>query len=296
MTKRTFSALALLASLTLPALTSADHTELSSTSAEPLRLISVGANVTELLFALQADDNVVAIDSTSRHYDPQGSFPQVGYHRQLSSEGLLALTPSHLIGSDEMGPDTTLHQLKASGVEVVQLAKGDEQAQLFARIDQLASLTQRQPQAEQLKQQLARQITELAQQRDSLHSQPAVLFLMLSEGRSPNVAGSNTPVDTIIALAGGHNPARQHFSSYKALSIEAIVEQQPQYLLVAERTVNSYGGVEQILAKHPLLAATPAGARGQIISVPSHALIGDVGPASLALASALSQRFHKDAY
>lgn len=73
----------------------------SNTDSKTERIISAGSAVTEIIEALGAQDQLVAIDVTSEQ--PKGrALPVVGYHRQLSTEGLMALQPSLLIGSDEM--------------------------------------------------------------------------------------------------------------------------------------------------------------------------------------------------
>ena len=54
------------------------------------RIVSIGGAVTEILYALGLDKNIVAIDTTSL-YPPQAlqEKPNVGYMRQLSPEGVL---------------------------------------------------------------------------------------------------------------------------------------------------------------------------------------------------------------
>ncbi|MDG4870911.1 hemin ABC transporter substrate-binding protein, partial [Guyparkeria sp. 1SP6A2] len=51
------------------------------------RVISAGSSVTELIFALGGQDQLIAVDVTSNEPRTR-ELPQVGYHRQLSAEGL----------------------------------------------------------------------------------------------------------------------------------------------------------------------------------------------------------------
>ncbi|MGC9403564.1 heme/hemin ABC transporter substrate-binding protein [Vibrio genomosp. F10] len=253
------------------------------------RIVSAGANITELFFALNAEDYLVAADSTSKSYLQGTGIAQVGYHRQLSAEGLMALNPTHLIGSPEMGPETTLKLITASNVEVLTLSSENSLSALNQRIDTIAEITGKQQQAEQLKRSVLSDIEFLSQ--GSLSTPPNVIFLMLSKDRPATAAGTNTPVDTIISLSGAKNPASDMIESYKPLSYEAIIALQPDYILVSERTIESFGGQDNIIKKLPLLAATPAGKNQQIISVPSSALIGGFGLQSIELAKKLNQHF-----
>ncbi|GAL17463.1 periplasmic hemin-binding protein [Vibrio maritimus] len=74
--------------------------------------------MTEIIYALQASDQLVAADFTSRSLIKTSDVAQVGIHVQLSSEGLMAQNPTHLIGTSEMGPKTTLDTLSRAGINV----------------------------------------------------------------------------------------------------------------------------------------------------------------------------------
>ncbi|WP_194437881.1 heme/hemin ABC transporter substrate-binding protein [Vibrio fluminensis] len=253
------------------------------------RIISAGSSITELLVALGAKDQLVAIDLTSKHFNTEGDLPVVGYHRRLSPEGLMALSPTHLIGSHEMGPETTLSLLKSGGVSVETVAAGDTEQDLFSRIDAIAKITGTQTKAEELKSDLKTKLDSMAK-RD-IDRAPKVVFALLSKGRPATIAGNKTTIDVIIDLAGGFNPAKTELDSYKPLSQEAIVEMQPEYILVSHRDWNKLGGKKGIMQEYPLLVATPAAANNHIIPVNGSAIVGGLGIESLELADDLYQTF-----
>ncbi|HCG7307530.1 TPA: ABC transporter substrate-binding protein [Vibrio parahaemolyticus] len=251
------------------------------------RVVSAGSAVTELLLALDAKDSLVAVDVTSSL--PQGmELPDVGYHRRLSAEGLLALSPTKLIGSDEMGPTTTLNQLKSAGVDVEIVNTEANVDGLLHRIDQIATIMNSESQAANLKQEVKTQVESLQANQPAPSAKKKVLFLLIHEGRPANVAGLNTTPDAIIALAGGDNPAAKKLTSYKPLSTEAMVEMQPDVILVSGRSYETMGGADAILNAMPLLAATPAGQTKNIITIDGHALVGGLGLKSLSEAKRLN--------
>ncbi|NOH52041.1 hemin ABC transporter substrate-binding protein [Vibrio coralliilyticus] len=252
------------------------------------RIISAGSAVTELILALEQQNQLVAVDVTSEL--PQDlELPKIGYHRRLSSEGLMALNPTRLIGSDEMGPETSLSQLKTAGVEVDIVNTLPTPEGLLERIDEIAALTDSQKNAEALKAEVNQQISSLEKNKAQTKEAKKVLFLLIHEGRPANVAGASTTPNAIIELAGGINPAASKLDSYKPLSTEAMVEMQPDVILVSGRSYEKMGGADAILAKMPLLAATPAGQSKNIITVDGHALVGGLGLKSLSEAERLSQ-------
>ncbi|MCY9825700.1 heme/hemin ABC transporter substrate-binding protein [Vibrio chagasii] len=254
---------------------------------EQPRIISAGSAVTELVLALGAEEQLVGIDVTSR-FPQSEKLPKIGYHRNLSAEGLLALEPTTLIGSDEMGPDNAISQLKSAGVDVEIVNTEANVEGLLKRIDQIAKITHTEDHSQQVKAYVNQKIAALKANQVPSNQAKKVLFLLLHEGRPANVAGGETSPNAIIELAGGINPAAQSLTSYKPLSMESLVEMQPDVILVSGRSYQKMGGADAILESLPMLAATPAGMNKQIITVNGSALVGGLGLESLSEAKRLN--------
>ncbi len=265
---------------------------LSTTLSWPLqaaqeRIISAGSAVTELILALHAEQSLIAVDITSQL--PEGQqLPKIGYHRRLSAEGLLALSPTKLIGSDEMGPAPVLQQLKSTGVDIEVVNTQANVDGLKARIDQIAAILNKPQEAQQLKSLVDQQVQSLKANQPT-NQKKKVLFLLIHEGRAANVAGTDTTPDAIINLAGAINPAADKITAYKPLSSESMVEMQPDVILVSGRSFEKLGGPDAIIKMMPLLAATPAGQNKQIMTIDGAALVGGLGLKSLAEAKRLNQ-------
>ncbi|PQJ89078.1 heme/hemin ABC transporter substrate-binding protein [Aliivibrio sifiae] len=251
------------------------------------RIISAGSAVTELIYALNAQESLVAVDVTSKM--PQASkLPKIGYHRQLSAEGLLALQPTQLIGSNEMGPQTTLDLLAQSNIKVNVVNTKPTIKGLLERIDEIALLTHHQNNAQHIKDEVNKKVTQLNNNIPEKSKQKKVLYLLLHEGRAPYVAGRETTMDEMIQLAGGINPAQTLISSFKPLSIEAMISMQPDVVLVSNRSLAKLEGIDNIIKSIPTLASTPAGINKQIIGIDGSALVGGLGLATLDEAARLN--------
>ncbi|QJX01792.1 ABC transporter substrate-binding protein [Alcanivorax sp. IO_7] len=57
------------------------------------RLVVAGGELTEIVYALDAGDRLVAVDSTSNYPAAARQLPKLGYVRALPVEGTLALKP-----------------------------------------------------------------------------------------------------------------------------------------------------------------------------------------------------------
>ncbi|MDT3293991.1 ABC transporter substrate-binding protein [Shewanella sp. SP2S2-6] len=286
-----------LSALLSPSAFSAE-TDVESTESE-IRLVSAGTGVTELVLALDAGNELVAIDSTS--YVPEGlsHVAKLGYHRMLSAEGIIALSPTLVVGSDVMGPETTLNVLKQAHIQVVQLPATNDEPQLMSNVDTLGQLLNRPDNAIKLKQDLHQQLQSLADKKQQISdagAQPKILFMLLQEGRGARVGGKGTAADTIIALSGAQNIAE--FDGYKSMSQEGILSLQPDIILLSKRsdkpTEQTNAHIAQELMKEmPLLAHTPAGKNGHIQTLAPQALLGGLGISAISAADTLASTLLK---
>ncbi|MCM0149641.1 heme/hemin ABC transporter substrate-binding protein [Photobacterium galatheae] len=255
------------------------------------RIISAGSGITELINALGAEDQLVAVDITSKTY-VNDDIPKLGYHRQLSAESIISLAPDHLMGSEEMGPESTLSLLRQAGIQVDILNSGETIADLMQRIHQVGQLTGKTHKAEALAADVQDRVSKIEQRVANQKNRKRVLFLTIHGGRAPMVGGSKTTADTLIQLAGATNPAAQQVEAYKPLSTEAMIDMQPDVILLSTHTSQAIGGIDGLLKTMPLLAATPAGQNKAIITVDGTALIGGLNLKTLEEAERLNQKLY----
>ena len=87
--------------------------------AAPERIVALGGDVTEIVYALGAESSLVARDSTSQWPQATKALPDVGYLRQLNAEGILSVRPTLVLASDQAQPSLALKQVEQSHVRVV---------------------------------------------------------------------------------------------------------------------------------------------------------------------------------
>lgn len=248
------------------------------------RIVSIGPATTELILALGGEPSLIATDVSSPL--PKG-LPRVGYHRALAAEGILNLSPTRVVGSDEMGPVPTLDQLRRAGVKVDVLKTAPTLANLTERIDTLAALLGDKQAGTRLKAEIRAQTDKLAAQ--AKQNKPLkVAFLLLHKGQPTSIAGGDTTASALIELAGGINPVAS-LRNYKPVSAESLIEMQPDLVLVSGRDWQQYADPASVLAEVPALAATPAGKRKSIHAIDGHALQGGLSLNSLQQANQIAQ-------
>lgn len=241
------------------------------------RIVSAGASVTDLLIDLGAEKQIVGIDATSQ-LDSK-DVPNIGYHRQLAVEGVLSLSPTLLLGSDEMGPKPVLTKLDNAGVEVVTLPSAPTVAALKQRITQVANLTDKQSEAAPLLHAVDGKLTQL--KRRALASTQQGIFLLVHQGRPASIAGASTTPNTLIELIGATNPAANTVTSYKPLSPEALLGFNPDFILVMQRSLDQLGGLTGLANAVPLLENTQAFQQNKILAIDGSVLVGGLSLKSL---------------
>lgn len=256
----------------------------------PARIVSLGAQVTETLFALGMGDAVVAVDDSSLWPPEAAAKPRVGYYRTLGAEGLLSMRPNLIIGNSSAGPASSLDKVRAAGIPVALLSAEPTVDDALALIHDVATIIERESRGETIVHDIRTQLDRL-QARLQDQPRPRVLSLMAAQGGTPLAAGRDTNAALMIELAGGHNVGAG-FDGYKPLTAESVVALAPEVIVVPQHIAPQLGGIEGI-KKLPAFAATPAVAASRIVIMDSVLLLG-LGPRIGIAAEQLAQTLHPE--
>jgi iron complex transport system substrate-binding protein len=256
------------------------------------RIVSVGGALTELLYALGAEGDLVGTDTTSLYPPAVEALPRVGYSRALSAEGVLSLRPTLVVAGADAGPPAVLRQLAAAGVRLEQVDLAHSPEGLQAAVRRLGQLAQRPEAAERLAQRLdadlaaaRRRVTELATGREA----PRVLFVLSHAMNQVRISGRGTAAHAMIELAGGRNAFGQ-VEGYKPLAPEAAIAAAPDVILCTDQGLEAAGGIDGLL-RAPGLAATPAGRARRVRSIEALLLLG-FGPRLPQAVAQLAEALH----
>lgn len=239
------------------------------------RIVSAGGAITEIVYALGAEGDLVGVDTTSLHPAAARALPSVGYARALSAEGVLSLRPTLLLHGADAGPPAVLAQLAATRLAMERLDLDHRVEGLLAATRRVATLTAREADGRHLVQRLqaewAAAEREVAAQRVGAAA-PRVLFVLSHSMAQVRISGRDTGADAMIQLAGARN-AFGDTVGYKPLSPEASIAAAPDVILCTEQGLQAAGGVDGLL-KAPGLAATPAGRARRIVAMEALLLLG----------------------
>ncbi len=237
------------------------------------RIVSVHGSLTEVFYLLGAQDHLVGTDTTSTYPEAAMRTPKVGYLRQLSAEGLLALRPHAVLGTDETGPPIVLSQLAQAGVPLHLIKVNHSFQDVLDKVRLVGAVTLRQKAAQALAAELQTQWDAVCGQvkRSAHAAAPRVLFIM-AHGGAPMTAGSGTAAQAIIDLVGASN-ALEGVRGFRPMNAESVAQARPDWVLTTHESVAASGGMARFW-QQPGLSQTPAGRRQRLISLDAMALLG----------------------
>jgi len=230
---------------------------------EAKRIVSLGPDVTEIIYALGAGDKVVAVDRSSKYPAETASKANVGYRRSLSPEGILTLNTDLIIASEDIGPPETTDVLNQSAVEILYVPVDNSREGLINKIGLIAKRLNREQQGELLTRKVVEDFdaaTAYANKVSAGKQKRVVFFHGLARLSG---AGSDTAADAFIRYAGGINPLSV-YSGYKPVSEEWLVKAEPDVVLMLSD--GNGGPTREDVFSQKALQETPA-ARSQSLVV-----------------------------
>ena len=255
------------------------------------RVTIAGGSLTEIIYLLRQEDKLVAVDITSNFPEEAKQLPSIGYVRALSAEGVLSLSPSLILGEDDTGPPAVMEQLSRVGIQIEIIPEENTADGIIKKVKCVAeilgvndnikdeTLSNLHADANELK-----LLTETNKKEP-----PKVMFILSMESGSPTVGGRDTSADGLIKMTGALN-VMDSFEGWKPVSTEAIIQAKPDFILISERGLNSFGSIEK-LGQHPSLVFTPAAKNNNIIAKDGMAMLG-FGPRTISSAKDIAPKYN----
>ena len=224
---------------------------------DPSRVVVAGGSIAEMLYALQAGELIVAVDSTANYLPETKDLPSVGYVRNLSAEGILALKPSLILGEHDMGPAEVLNQISSVEVEVKRIEERHSTQGIIDKFICIARVLDQEGAArEVLESKFVEIVTSLEKTNVASADVPRAALILNFVDNQPIVAGANTSGDGLLRMAGAEN-VFSDVEGWKPLSRELLIAANPEHIVLTERALKSIGGLQGMLSD-PLLASTDA--------------------------------------
>lgn len=189
--------------------------------------MSVAPNLTEMLFAAGAAEQVVAVSAFSDYPEAATRLPQVGDAFRLDYERIVALAPTVAVVWETGTPAGVAERLQALGIRVVGIPtrRLDDIATGLVALGELAGT---QPVAEAAARDFRARIAAL---REQYRGRPVLrVFVQIDDVPLYTVGGPHL-ISEILGLCGGENVFAEADAQALPVDLEAVLARAPEVIL-----------------------------------------------------------------
>ena len=238
-------------------LSGADDVEITLT-APPQRIVSVSPGATELLFAIGAGPQVVAVDRYSDYPPETSALPQLGtYLDTADPETLLAQSPDLLVTTTA---DQAAH-FHSLGIPTLLLDIPTTIDGVDDATRLLGLATGHDAEAAQFVEDTQRRVDAVIGRLSDIVDGPTVFFEL---DNTLYTAAPNSFIGDMLARLHAQNVAAGASSPFPQLTAEAVIAANPDVILLAD---GGYGESPETVAARPGWSTTTAVTSGRVIAV-----------------------------
>lgn len=226
---------------------------------EPIAIISLSPTATEMLFAVGAGDQVVAVDEYS-YYPAEAPVTDLsGYTPNV--EAIAALEPDLVVLADDMAG--VISGLAAIGIPVIQLPAAVDVDEVYVQIETIGLATGHTDEAADLVESMKKKIAEI------VASAPLETVTFFHEVDSTLYSASSaTFIGSLYQLLGLTNIAdavdTAESFGYPQLSAEYVIQADPEVMFLADA---AYGESAETVAARPGWAEISAVKAGRVFPI-----------------------------
>jgi iron complex transport system substrate-binding protein len=229
----------------------------------PKRIVSLAPNITEILFGLGLDEEIVGVSIHCNYPDKVKDRVRVGSYISLDFERIVSLKPDLIIATGAGNTREMVERLERLGFPTYAIfpKRFDDVLQSIRHLGQVVG---REREARSIIQSMQRR-KERVVERTKNFSRPKV-FLQIGEAPIVTV-GKGSFGDDLIRLAGGENVAGNDREMYPRLGMEEILKRSPEVILIS--SMNPKGDYERGFREWERWKIIPAVKQGRIYLIDS---------------------------
>jgi iron complex transport system substrate-binding protein len=238
------------------------------------RIVCIAKQYSEIVCALNAQQDIVAVDVSSTYPAELKKLPTVGYHRALSAEAILAMNPTLILQDNNIGPEHVVKQLNDLKIPMKNFGKYQNTIDgTDSLIREMGAYFHREKQAdslcEKLDSDMKNALANAAQYKDS------VKVLIIHFGQASNnylVMTKKSTAAKMIEWAGGKMAVNDE-KGMKQLSPEIVAASDPDVILLTDFGYDRLDGSLEKIKELPGVASTKAFKGNRIFRVEEHDVV-----------------------
>jgi len=209
----------------------------------PHRLICLAPNVADIVHAIGAGNEVIAVSDFTKYPAEARRKPSVGLPLSPSLETIVSLHPDLVIGSSDFGGLGIVSQMQEVGIPIFMVNPHGLEG-IYDSVLSLGKALNRETEAKQVVSRLRRRVGAL---QARAKGRPSVQVFMLIWPEPITTIGKQSFITEIIAAAGGRSITDGLEHEWPHISFESLVALDPESILLVRGSKMSF----EDLAKRP---------------------------------------------
>ena len=235
------------------------------------KIISLAPSNTEILFALGVGDNVVGVTEFCNYPAEVLGIEKVGGFSTVNVERVIELEPDVVFATT--GDEDSYQQIKDAGIPVIQFMAVDFET-VYKDIRTVGAITGKDQEAYDLVMEMKERINMVEENVTNLTEKKDVFYLLWYD---PIMSiGSGTFIDQIITTSGGINMAADAQSAWPVLSLEDIIQKDPDAIILAPHQASGVSK-DELMANADWSTVT-AIINGEVYEISNTDIINRPGP------------------
>jgi iron complex transport system substrate-binding protein len=232
----------------------------------PKRIVSLAPNITEILFSLGLDEEIVGVSIHCNFPEKAKSKVRVGSYISLDFEKVTSLKPDLIIATGVGNTRDMVDRLGKLGFQtyVIYPKNFDDILKSIAHIGQVVN---REKEARMIIEGMRKRSQRVIELTKGL-PRPKV-FIQIGDAPVVTV-GKGSFADDLIRLAGGENIAKKEKEVYPRFGMEEILKRSPEVIVIS--SMNPKGDYQKILQEWTRWKTIPAVRNGRIHLIDSDLL------------------------
>ncbi|WP_396645979.1 hemin ABC transporter substrate-binding protein [Microbacterium sp.] len=274
--------------------TDAQGTPVTVTDTSRILTLDIYGSLSRIVFELGLGDSVVARDISTAFPEAEHLPVVTENGHDLNAEAILDAAPTVILTDTSLGPWDTILQMRDAGIPVVVVDS-------HRSLDSVGSLIQQVGDALGVPQRAAAlaarstaavedKIAEIAAVAPADPAEKLRMMFLYVRGQSGvyYLFGEESGADSLIEALGGIDVAGEiGWTGMRPITDEALVDADPDLVLVMTKGLESVGGVDGLVEHLPALAQTDAGRHRRIVDMADTTVLS-FGPASADVLDALA--------
>lgn len=232
----------------------------------PKRIVSLAPNITEILFSLGLDEEIVGVSIHCNFPEKAKTKVRVGSYISLDFEKITSLKPDLIIATGAGNTREMVDRLEKLGFQTYAIYPKNFN-DILKSIGHIGEVVNREKEARGIIEGLRKRSQRVIELTKGL-SRPKV-FIQIGDAPIVTV-GKGSFADDLIRLAGGENIAGKEKEVYPRFGMEEILKRSPEVIVIS--SMNPKGDYQKILEEWNRWKTIPAVKNGRIHLIDSDLL------------------------